>query len=209
MKANGAALLLMLILLPTAASGTTLQVISGAVSQRSDDAGDWGYLLRGDNFLFFSGGVNGNTASFNGFGAAALGGPVTANLVQPGAIILDGVSYPADPGGLLPPFGSITLFNGPVPQSAFHPPFLPNVPQVGTVPFTMTGFVTIGGTTFDLAGQGVLFETVCNCAFPEPSARVTWAFAEPPPLALLSFAGIVALMLYRLGMFRRPRLAHR
>jgi hypothetical protein len=77
----------------------------------------------------------------------------------------------------------MTFFNDPVPQSAFAPPFPPNVRLVvGTVPFVMTGFATIGGTTYDLAGQGIVIETFCNCALPLSSVVVSYQFAEPSPL---------------------------
>ena len=215
MKANVAALLLILVLLPTAASGTTLQVTSGAVSQNSDDTGDWGYLLRGDNFLLFSGGVDGNIAGFGGLSAAILGrgGPVTATLAQPISIILDGTTYPSDGGGRLPPFGSITFFFDPPPP--FEPPIFPTSRQSVTSPFVMTGFADIGGTRFNLVGLGTVVETLCiNCPGETPTTRpiptltVSYEFSavpEPSPLWLLSFAGILAVSLHRFGMFRVRR----
>jgi hypothetical protein len=188
MKANVAALLLTLTLLPTTAFSTTLEVTSGFVDQNSDDFGDWSYDLKGSNFRMFGTAVGG---SFPGLTAVIFGGPISAPL-EFGSVVVDGITYPGVPDQQ---FGSMTFFNGPVPPDEIHTPFLPGVPQMASTPFVMSGFANIGGTRYDLVGHGTLVETVCSgCGRLGTPADVRYGFSAPEPTPLLLIAvGIIGV----------------
>jgi hypothetical protein len=81
---------------------------------------------------------------------------------------------------------------------------------VGTVPFTADGFLTIGGTQYDLHGQGNVTGNRCldlsACGTPiGPGARagamLTYAFTVPEPPTLLTTAFAVTIV--GMGLVRR------
>jgi len=162
-------LLIAVVLLPSVATSTTVQVTGGFVSTNSLLTGDYAYRLETNSFVVFATVCSGcGGGLFTGLEAFSRGGTFVAVLVTPG-------------GASGQPFGGLTFFNSQLP------PVDPNTidaPQVVTTPFTMTGVANIGATGFDLVGEGFVIGTFCRC-LGSPLETVQYQFAVPEPTSLL------------------------